>query len=80
MEYVKFCENCTILMVPCFVPYDRYREEKAILKECKRDTHPVDAENETKFWIWFTFTLKSGIPFGLFMIIGCNLVFGIFFP
>ena len=49
MEYVKFCENCTILMVPCFVPYDHYREEKAILKECKRDTHPVDAENETKF-------------------------------
>ena len=33
-----------------------------------------------EFWIWFTFTLKSGIPFGLFMIIGCNLVFGIFFP
>ena len=28
----KFCENCTVLMVPCFVLYDHYREKKAILK------------------------------------------------
>ena len=42
----KFCENCTVLMVPCFVLYDHYRGKKS---NSERVTHPVDAENETKF-------------------------------